>query len=233
MKTLSVAAAAIAVVSIGLAAPSRAHAQPPGRPGFGAQFGGGAAGLLELPPAVQAKLKLTEEQKTRIAAIRTKSQEDVRNAFQGAAGGGDRQAAFRAMTEARRKAETDAVALLTADQKKQLDELKTQAQQYQGLGREAVALLAVDGLTADQQGQLKKLATDAQAKRQEALRSLQGGGGGGGALRGLQQLQTETTAAIRKILTADQAKQFDAVVATLPAPGRGLGRPRPPGNDPR
>jgi hypothetical protein len=197
-----VAAAALALL------PSGAFAQ---QRGFG-RFGGGP--LLASPPA-QARLQLTADQKSKVQAIQMKSREELRGLFQG---GGDRQAALEKFREANQKAEAEMVAVLTADQKKQYDGLKTDDMQWQGLGRSSRALIGVTTLNADQKTKLAALAKDAGAKRQDLFQSAQGDFG---AIREkMQALDAESTAGIKKILNAEQAKQFDDALATLPQPGR-------------
>jgi Spy/CpxP family protein refolding chaperone len=65
---------------------------------------------------VQAELKLTDEQKEKIAAIGEETQSAMRDAFQSAQD--DRQAAMTAIREARDKAMKDSAAVLTEEQKK-------------------------------------------------------------------------------------------------------------------
>ena len=109
------------------------------------------------------------------------------------------------------------------------DALKTEYQGYAGVGRSALAVLAVTGLKDDQKSQLKTLAMETQAKRQGLL---QPGGGGNfqEAFRKVQELDTGAQAGIRKILTADQTKQFDDALKALPQPAFRFGRPG--GNNP-
>lgn len=192
-------------------------------------FGGGQPPtlLLALPPGAAVRLELTGEQKMKLDGLRMRMAEDLRKAFPGGAAGGGgnfREAAQKAQ-ETLRKAETDAEALLTPSQKTPFDALKTEYQGYAGAGRAALAVLAVTGLKDEQKRQLKTLATEAQGKRRGLF---QGGGGGGnlqGAFRKLQELDAAAETGIRKILTADQVKQFDEALKAMPQPMRRLRRP--------
>ena len=199
----------VAAATLALVLPSAALAQR----GFG-RFGGGGP-LLASPPA-QARLQLTADQKSKVQAIQMSSREQLRGLFQG---GGDREAARQKFQEVNQKAEAEMVALLTADQKKHYEGLKADDMQWQGLGRSSRALIGVTTLNADQKTKLAALAKDAGAKRQELIQSAQGGGFGE-IREKMQALDMEATSGIKKILTAEQAKQFDDSLATLPQPGR-------------
>jgi Spy/CpxP family protein refolding chaperone len=208
-----------------------AQGQGQGR-GQGRGFGQGGFGqqglsLVQLPAPLAAKLKLTDEQKTKLQALGQGMQQQLRDAFQP---GGDRQAQLQAIQTMRTKAEADAAKILTADQVKQFEALKTEFANYQGLGRSSTALMAVDGITDAQKGQLKALGTTTQTKRQELFQGAGAGGDFQADGQKMQALETETQAAIKKILTADQVKQFDTALAALPAgpgrrPGGAGGRP--------
>ena len=167
--------------------------------------GGGATGIspTRLTPGLQTKLNITADQKTKLEAISMKAREE------GRALGQDASREQRA--ELNRKFETEALGVLTADQKKTYEGWKAELDPLQGLGRTHIALLSVTGLSADQKTQLKELSTAMQAKRREATQ------GGGGGREAFQALETETQAGIKKILTADQAKQFDTEAATIPS----------------
>jgi hypothetical protein len=73
--------------------------------------------------ALQDELKLTTDQRSKVAGVLTEQAEEMRKIRQGAGGGGDR-AALRTETAAlRKKTEEKLEALLTDDQKKQWKEM--------------------------------------------------------------------------------------------------------------
>jgi periplasmic protein CpxP/Spy len=104
-----------------------------GRRGKGGQTQG--RGQMLSPEARVAELdkavSLTEEQKTKIKELYTKSQEEMRSAMRGG-GGGDRDAARQKMVEAMRKTRDQVRALLTDEQKKKFDEMPQRGAGDQG-----------------------------------------------------------------------------------------------------
>jgi hypothetical protein len=194
------------------AAPAFAQGQGQRRGGFG------NPGLMLLSaPGVQTRLNLTADQKGKLEGIQTRTREETRAAFQAAAG--DRQAAGQKVRELNQKAETEALAVLTGEQKQQFEAIKAEQQQYQGLGRASLALLSVTGITAEQKTKLTEASRQAGAKRQELFQSAQGGGFEG-IREKMQALETETNASVKAILNADQQKQFDTALEATP---RGFG----------
>lgn len=71
---------------------------------------------------IAGELKITDEQKASIAKIREESQAAMRELFAG--GGGDREAAREKFTAARKETDDKIVAVLTAGQKAQWEEMK-------------------------------------------------------------------------------------------------------------
>lgn len=174
------------------------------------------ANLMQLTLPVQTRLKLTEEQKGKIDGIRKKLQEALVAAAQEVKDGGDRLAALQKVTATRRACEAEAEALLTDDQKKTLSGLQEQAAQWTGLGRSTTGLLSVDGLTDEQKAKLKALAAETTAKSRTLLQDADRQA----AVRKVQELQAEAEVSVKKILTPEQVKQFDAswaAPARLPA----------------
>lgn len=188
---------------------------------FAQGFRGFQQGLspLRLSPTLQTKLKLTADQKTKLEGIAMKTREESRGLFQA---GGDRQAAAAKLRELNEKADAEALTSFTPDQKKMYEGFKADYEPISGLGRPALALLAVPGLNADQKAKLAAQGKATAAKQQELIQSAQGD------FQGIREkmtaLQEETAAGIKKILTPDQAKQFDTELAALP-------QPRRPGNN--
>lgn len=198
----------------------RAFAQQQQQARPGGMFG--QVSVLQMTPPLQAKLKLTEEQKSKVDGLRKKLQETRMAAVQEAQNGGDQMAAFQKVAAAQRASETEAEALLTEEQKKNLAGMKEQAMQLRGLGRSAVGLLGVDGLTDDQKAKLKALSDDSAAKARELFQSAAQGGDRQAAVQKLLAMQAESETAVKKLLTADQAKQFEAALpAQMRRPGAG------------
>lgn len=139
---------------------------------------------------------------------------------------GDQQAALQKFQAARQKSEGEAETVLTSEQKTQWTALKTENEQFQGLGRAGVALAGVEALTDDQKGKLKTLAEETGGKRRTVFQDAVQGGDRAAAREKIQALETESDAAVRKLLTADQVKQYDATLAGLPRLGQ-----RRPGNN--
>jgi Spy/CpxP family protein refolding chaperone len=81
-------------------------------------------GLMAAPdmPRVQETLKLTDDQKAKLAALQTEQREAMRELFSGG-GGGDRQAVGEKMAELRKKSSEKALAVLTDAQKSSWKEL--------------------------------------------------------------------------------------------------------------
>jgi len=147
-----------------------------------------------------------------LAAQRRAAFEDVQN------NGGNFQEAMQKLAPAMEKGSADALVLLTPDQKKTYDALKSRHENYAGLGpRSSMALLLVDGISEEQTGKLKALGT-------EVLSSLKGiaAAGGGNPLEEVRKAFSEAEEKVRKILTADQIQQFDETLKKIPAQ---LGRP--------
>jgi Spy/CpxP family protein refolding chaperone len=207
IKTQRLAAAA--VLALVLAAGSVSAQQQRGR------FGGGLNGLslLRLPAPLATKLHLTDEQKGKLTALGEKLRSEIAEARQAA--NGDRQALVQKTREIAMRGNTEAAALLTADQKKDWDAWTAEQMKVQGLGRSATALLMVDGLTAEQKEKLVALAKEGQTKRRDLLSTLMGGGGQE-AFQKIRVLDMESQTAVKGVLTADQVKQFEAGLAALP-----------------
>ena len=124
---------------------------------------------------VQKELNVTEDQKTKLADLRTKMQEEARAARQngggggGAAGGGnfDPEAMRKRMAEQEAKTRTAFGEILDEKQMKRLDEISIQLRGNAAITDEKVQKAL--GLSEDQLAKIKEL----NAKAQEANRSLQ------------------------------------------------------------
>lgn len=80
----------------------------------------GAGALAD--PELSAKLKVTEDQKTKMEEVRNKSGERMRDVFSSA--GGDREKMREAFTKMRKEIDDEVLAVLSADQRKEFDEMK-------------------------------------------------------------------------------------------------------------
>lgn len=201
-KLIALAATLIALAAV----PTMpAHAQGQGR---GRMMFQGLT-LVQLTPPLQTKLKLTDDQKSKINTIRETATQERQAAFQEAQNGGDRQAIFAKIQEDAKKHEAAAMALLTAEQKTHFEGWKTESTMYDGLGAASVGLLGVDGLNDDQKSKLKALAAETKTKTEAISQAAQAGGDRQAARQQRQQLQADTEVAIGKILTADQVKQLE------------------------
>jgi Spy/CpxP family protein refolding chaperone len=87
---------------------------------------------------VAAALKISDDQKKQLATASEENRAKMRDAFQAGGQGGNREEAARKIAELRTEADAKILAILTADQKKQLDEMKgananiTRADLFQG-----------------------------------------------------------------------------------------------------
>ncbi len=80
----------------------------------------GAGALAD--PELAAKLKVTEDQKTKMEEVRTKSGERMREVF--SSGGGDREKMREAFAKMRKEIDDEVLAVLSADQRKEFEEMK-------------------------------------------------------------------------------------------------------------
>ena len=209
-KIIALAAALVALAGFS-ATPAHAQGQGRGRGIFPGLT------LVQMTAPLQVKLKLTDEQKSKIGTIRETATQERQAALQEAQNGGDRQAAFAKIQDSAKKHEEEAQALLTAEQKTQFEGWKKESETYSGLGPASVGLLGVDGLNDEQKGKLKALAADTKTKTEAITQSVQASGDRQAARQQREALQTETQAAIAKILTPDQAKQL---MEATPVTGR-------------
>jgi hypothetical protein len=193
-----------------LVAASPAFAQGQGRRGFGQQ----ATPLVVLGiPAVQEKLALTAEQKTKLGELRNSMQEKMRELFQA---GGANQDAIRELNQ---QMEKDAEAILNDTQKTNFKPIMQTARDLSGLGRLGLGLLGVTGLSDTQFADLKKLASET-AEKQRAIMQEAQGGDRQAAFQRIRELDEATGATVRQKLNEAQAKQFDDTLRSLPGPRR-------------
>ncbi|MFO1003677.1 MAG: hypothetical protein U0936_25380 [Planctomycetaceae bacterium] len=135
---------------------------PPGGPGFGPPMGGPAAAMAILGmPAVQAELKLTDEQKKSVGEITQSMQQSIRDVFEGRgegneplAEGPDRFQQIRARVDGiAAKSEEKLKAALNEEQVKRYSQLKLQRDGVNALLREELGSRL--NLTDEQRGKIE------------------------------------------------------------------------------
>ncbi len=129
------------------------------------RMGGDASGTMLLQRKdVQADLGLSDDQKTKLAALRDKAQSDMRDIFQNS--NGDREAAMAAMQKYMENMQKEVGAIVTKEQVARLKEINIQIS-----GSRSAMIPAIQkeiGLSDAQVAKLKGL----QAKQQEANQAL-------------------------------------------------------------
>ena len=204
--------AALALVATAALA-SSAFAQRGGG-GFGR---GGGANMLRMPE-VQAELKLTDDQKTKVAAALDKLREQRQNSGQD----------FQSLSQeerqklmAQRRTEDDkALAdVLNADQMKRYHQLQLQQQGLSAVAQDK-ALADELKITDEQRTKIQTIVDD----QRNAMRELFQGGGGGGdrqaMMQKMQELRKQTDDKIAAVLTDDQKskwKEMTGAPFTFPA----------------
>jgi hypothetical protein len=162
-------------------------------------FGGGRQTLLRMPE-VQAELKLTDEQKTKVTEMLEKQRGQGRGqGFRDLS----REEREKQLAERRAAAQKELAAFLNADQLKRYRQLQLQQQGLPAL-RET-ALQDELKLTPEQR---TKVATILQEQSEE-MRSAFGGGGDRGAARSqMEAIRKKTSEKLEALLTDDQKKRW-------------------------
>lgn len=175
--------------------------------GFGRGMGGGAQLLRR--PEVQAELKLTDDQKTKVTEMLQKLRESQQARFQDLrdASPEERQ---KIMTDMQAEQMKQVNAILNTDQQKRFKEISLQQQGYSALAQPAVADELK--LTDDQKSKLK----DILQKQQESMREIfqSAGGDRAAAQEKMQTLRKETDDKIAALLTDDQKNQWKAMLGS-------------------
>lgn len=138
-----------------------------GRMGGMMMQGGGPANLINRED-VQADLKVTAEQKSKLTALQDKQRQEMQAAFEEMRNGGsfDQDAMREMMTKRAKQSEKDVNAILTTDQAKRLKEIWVQISGNSVITNEDMQKEL--GMTDEQ----KKKVKDLQAKQQEATTAL-------------------------------------------------------------
>lgn len=174
--------------------------------GFGRM--GGGANLLRRPE-VQAELKLTDDQKTKVTDMLAKLREDMQGRIQDLrdASPEERQ---KIMAEIQAEQTKRVNAILNTDQQKRFKEISLQQQGYSALAMPDVQTELK--LTDDQKSKIK----DILQHQGEAQREIfQNAGGDREAARSkMEALRKETDDKIAALLTDDQKNQWKAMLGT-------------------
>lgn len=220
---LALAAVSIASLTVATAAAQRPDRGPGGgfgrRGGFG--FGGGGASSLMLAgsEAVQAELKVTEEQKTALDETR-------REMFQGFRRGGDGERPSREDFQARMAEQEKKVnSILNEEQQKRLTEIRYQVMGIPGILRDEGASKELN-VTAEQRQTVDGLMDEQREAMQELREAVEVGAVAREAMgEEMEKLRKEMEEKSTAVLTEEQqakvkemmGKPFD--VAQLRGPG--------------
>jgi hypothetical protein len=165
--------------------------------------------LLRLSPALEARLKITPEQHEKLVALSERLRQGTVRTDGEQPTGQDRGNRLKTLREAQLKAEAEAEALLSAEQKKLLEQLRRDADLYPGLGRYGLALLALPDLTEAQRGKLRDLSNQMIQQRQKMVAGFKSAPGNAGQLSDqLKAVDGETLTNIQALLTPAQQKEL-------------------------
>lgn len=182
-------------------------AQPPRGPGMGR--GAGGLAMLLANKSVQEEIKLTDEQKEKVATFSKESQAAMMEAFGKLRdlGQDERREAMTKLTkEATEKAEKFMKDTLKEDQVKRIKEINLQQQGVRAFTSEEVQTALK--LKDDQKEKLKEIGDQL---RKDTMELFQGGGGGRpdpAVQKKVQALGKEALEKALEVLDADQKKAF-------------------------
>lgn len=205
-------------------APAFAQGEPTPAPGArpaAVGFGSGRLSLFHLPPAFEERLKLTPDQKKKLGEIETRVRQESPVQAGSQLTREQRRAGFQKLQALQRRADGEAEALLTPEQKKQWELLRSDSELVQGLGRYGRPLLSLSDLTDAQRTRLRELTAQVQQQRARTFQAVQANDP-----QARQQVSTQLRAldqevlkALRGILTPAQFQLVDPAAA-----GRGTRR---------
>ena len=237
MKRFTLIGAAVALfASIALAQPTPGGGQGPGGQRRMQMMGRGGGVRLIMRPDVQKELNLTEEQKTRIAAIFPQPQfrgqggpggggATAAGGGQGGPGGGSATTAQggqggqrgqggprdpQAFQDQQKKQEDAVKAILTEQQNKRFAELRIQFDGPSALYRDDVAKQL--GLTEDQKKKLDDIRNASMQAMRDQMQQARDNGDDREAMRSeMQKMREANDKQILGVLTDDQRKKWDAM----------------------
>ena len=188
---------------------------------------------------------LSEEQQKKVTAIQQEQSAEMRKLFQELRdGGGDRQALGAKMTALREKYQKQTDAILTDEQKKKMPEARTQRGQggrgqgqprpggsggfsrsnpFASLGLKEEQQKKLDAARQEMSTQMRALFTNRDTPREERTAKM-------------RKIREGYESTIKKTLTAEQFKKYEAAQAARPQRGQrrpGGGSTRPGGGRPR
>ena len=188
---------------------------------------------------------MSEEQQKKVTAIQQEQSAEMRKLFQELRdGGGDRQALGAKMTALREKYQKQTDAILTDEQKKKMAEARTQRGQggrgqgqprpggsggfsrsnpFASLGLKEEQQKKLDAARQEMSTQMRALFTNRDTPREERTAKM-------------QKIREGYESTIKKTLTAEQFKKYEAAQAARPQRGQrrpGGGSTRPGGGRPR
>lgn len=185
-KALGATSALLLMGSVNAKAQDDPKSVPPGAPvdapagggqrqGGGGQRGGQGRVFLSTVPVLYMKseLKLTDEQVTKITAIRTKAQDEIKAMRAAITPGGDpmaRREANMKVQEANKKTDDEIKAVLNEDQTKMLPDFMKETQALVGAGLPATTLGDLK-LTLDQKKKIVELTDKMQADLKDVPRA--------------------------------------------------------------
>jgi Spy/CpxP family protein refolding chaperone len=225
--------------TLALAGSASAQFGPPGGgpPGGGPPGGGppGGGAMILRMPEVQTELKLTDAQKTQVSEMLASLRGGQRGRFEDLRSLGPEEAQKR-MAERRAQEEKLVKGILTADQQKRFRQLQLQQQGFSALSDKSVQDELK--LTDEQRTRVQTIQSD----QRESMRAVFQSDGGGppdfAAIRPkLEAMRTQSDAKLTAVLTAEQQKQWKAMLGTSfkfpefrfgPPPGGPGGPPGPP-----
>ncbi len=203
-RQLNMGLVAVACLAIVSAVAHPAWAQRGGGRGFGRLFGGVAKAQLATLDEVQSDLKLSDEQKTEVAAINDKLREERRGLFGG--GFGQFSQIRDDMDKLNRKASDEVDAKLDDAQKQRLQQIAIQVNGPAALGDPSV--VAQLNLSDEQ---MKKL-EEARAENNKAVENAMSDFGDLSRDERREKFRTLSETAdsnLLGVLTDDQKKKFD------------------------
>lgn len=180
--------------------------------------------LLHMDRLLEQRLKITPEQKTKIQELANKARE-AGPAFDPGLAGKDRVSQFLKAKEAEQKAQADAEALLTPEQKKALEQVRKDVELYPGLGRYGLALAYLGDVTDVQRNKFRQFSNLALQQRGQIVAAArqQGAKPNSAELaQKLRELDREILVSIRSVLTPEQQEAMGPR-----APRRPTSKPTP------
>lgn len=190
-------------LAFGMVALMAAPALAQGRGGFGGGMGGG---MLLTNKGVQAEIKVTEEQASKLTTFAEEFRAKQREAFQGFQDMSqeERQAKMKEMTESMNKGLAE---ILKPEQLKRFHEIQLQQAGAMGLAQGAAAEKLK--LTDDQKSQIREIQQESMQAMGDLREQFQNDREG--AMKKMASIRKETLEKALKVLTAEQKKTYEGL----------------------